>query len=77
MIEQCELYDRECVNCGECEICDLDSAKKCNDCGCCIDDVSEYRSVTIDDFIKQNVSQEDIEKISMKLSERENKESEE
>ncbi|MHB8061641.1 MAG: hypothetical protein ACYDG2_03230 [Ruminiclostridium sp.] len=72
MEEQCELYDRECINCGECEICDLDPAKKCDDCGCCIDDVSEYRSVTIDDFLKENVTKADIEAMSKQLSEREN-----
>jgi len=72
MKEQCELYDRECINCGECEICDIDPTKKCDDCGLCIDEVDEYRSVTIDDFIKQNVSKEEIERISKKLSEKGN-----
>lgn len=66
MIEQCELYDRECINCGECDICDLDSNKRCDDCGRCIDDVSEYRSITVDDFIKQHVSKEQIDKINKK-----------
>jgi len=77
MIQQCELYDRECINCGECEICDLDPAKKCDDCGCCIDEVSEFRSVTIDDFINQNISIEEIEEITKKLREKENKLTEE
>jgi len=76
MKDQCELYDRECINCGECEICDLDPTKKCDDCGRCIDEVDEYRSVTIDDFINQNVSKEEIEEMNKKLSEVENEETE-
>lgn len=52
--DQCELYDRECINCGECDICDLDPNKRCDDCGNCIDEVSEYRSLTIEDFLEVN-----------------------
>lgn len=74
MKEQCELYDRECINCGECEICDLDPKKHCDNCGCCIDEVDEYRSVTIDDFINQNVSKEEIERMRKQLTEVENEE---
>lgn len=33
----CELYDRECINCMECEICDLDPNKICDNCGKCLD----------------------------------------
>ncbi|HEY5584506.1 MAG TPA: hypothetical protein VIK78_08445 [Ruminiclostridium sp.] len=54
MGEKCELYDRECINCGECEICDLDPTKHCDDCGRCIEEDSDYRSVTIEDFIEVN-----------------------
>ena len=28
----CELYDRECIGCMECEISDLDSKKICDNC---------------------------------------------
>jgi predicted Fe-S protein YdhL (DUF1289 family) len=73
MKEKCELYDRDCINCGECDICDLDSNKRCDNCGRCIDDVSEYRSITIDDFMKQNISKEQIDRISKKLKDKENK----
>ena len=31
----CELYDRECIGCLECEICDLDPNKVCDNCGKC------------------------------------------
>jgi hypothetical protein len=53
MAKKCELYDRECISCGECDICDLDSSKKCNNCGKCLDDFFEdYKSVNIDQFIR-------------------------
>lgn len=67
MAEQCELYDRECINCGECEVCDLDPAKHCDDCGRCIEDVEEYRSINIHDFIKQNVTKEQMKRMEKKL----------
>jgi hypothetical protein len=70
MKEQCELYDRECIDCGECDICDLDPTKRCDDCGKCIDEVEEFRSITIDDFIKQHVTKEQVDKISRKLEEK-------
>ena len=36
-IRRCELYDRECIGCMECEICDLDPNKICDNCGKCLD----------------------------------------
>ncbi len=70
MTEQCELYDRECINCGECDLCDLDPAKHCDDCGRCLEDVEEYRSVNIHDFLKQNITKEQINKMEKKLAEK-------
>ena len=56
MSEKCILQDRDCINCGECDICDLDPNKRCDDCGKCIEsDVDDYRSLNIQDFIKQHV----------------------
>ncbi len=34
---ECVLYDRKCNGCGECEICDLDPEKICDNCGKCLD----------------------------------------
>ena len=28
--EECVLYDRECIGCMECEVCDLDESKVCD-----------------------------------------------
>ena len=44
---ECLLYDRECINCGECDMCDLDPSKVCDNCGKCIDTGSEYRAIKI------------------------------
>ena len=46
--KQCVLYDRVCNGCGECELCDLDPNKKCDNCGRCIDDGSDYSTVDVD-----------------------------
>lgn len=34
---ECVLYDRECIGCMECEICDLNPDKICDNCGECLD----------------------------------------
>ena len=34
--ETCVLYDRDCIGCLECEICDLDKNKICDNCGKCL-----------------------------------------
>lgn len=51
MDKMCELYDRECINCGECDICDLDPNKKCDNCGKCIDYEDEYAEIEIENVI--------------------------
>ena len=33
---QCVLYDRECIGCGECDRCDLDPEKICDNCMKCV-----------------------------------------
>ncbi|QNU65280.1 hypothetical protein EHE19_010015 [Ruminiclostridium herbifermentans] len=67
----CELYNRECINCGECDICDLDSEKHCDNCGQCIDEIDDYRSVSIKDFMTSNITKEQIDRLRDKLSEKE------
>ena len=44
----CVLEDgKECDGCMECEICDLDPKKICDNCGKCLD-VKEFASIKID-----------------------------
>ena len=45
--KQCELYDRECIGCLECEVCDLDENKICDNCGKCLD-IQDVASIKID-----------------------------
>lgn len=48
--EKCVLYDRDCIGCGECEFCDLDPLKICDNCGKCLqmDDYASFRIDSID-----------------------------
>ncbi len=47
-MKQCILYERECIECGECNMCDLDSGKICDNCGKCIELKSDYAEIGID-----------------------------
>lgn len=35
--QKCVLYERECIGCLECETCDLDPNKICDNCGKCLE----------------------------------------
>ena len=48
----CVLYDRECINCGECDMCDLDSTKICDNCGKCLECEFEYKAIKITEIKK-------------------------
>lgn len=45
--DKCVLYDRDCIGCLECETCDLDPNKVCDNCGKCIE-VQDVVSIKID-----------------------------
>jgi hypothetical protein len=57
MNNECLLYDRQCTDCGQCDICDLDSNKICDDCCKCLDDYrdskveEDYHTIEIDEII--------------------------
>ena len=46
--KECELYDRACINCGECNLCDLVEDKICDNCGKCIEDDRDYIKIQIE-----------------------------
>ncbi len=48
--KQCVLYDRVCIGCGECDRCDLDPNKICDNCMKCIRGDEEYRAIAVDDI---------------------------
>ena len=41
------LYERDCIGCLECETCDLDPNKVCDNCGKCIE-IEDVASIKID-----------------------------
>ncbi|MBR7100559.1 MAG: hypothetical protein IKC91_05355 [Clostridia bacterium] len=45
--ENCVLYDRACIDCGECDRCDLNPKKICDNCGKCLD-IQDFASIKID-----------------------------
>ena len=63
--KECVLMDRECIDCGECDRCDLDPNKICDNCCACIDKDVDYNSIEIDEIIEDEgteASIEDLEK---------------
>ncbi len=52
--KKCELYDRKCVGCGECDRCDLDPNKICDSCGKCIEPKTNYKIIKITKIIENN-----------------------
>ena len=55
-MKKCVLENKECINCGECDICDLDRNKICDNCGKCIETEGEYAKIIIDEIIGEKNS---------------------
>ena len=49
-VQKCVLYERECIGCLECEICDLDKNKICDNCGKCLN-IQDDAIIKIDKII--------------------------
>ena len=52
--KDCILYDRPCTDCGECDMCELDPTKRCDNCMRCVQGNAENRAVYIDRVIAPN-----------------------
>jgi len=50
-MKKCVLYDRACIECGECNMCDLEPGKICNNCMRCVDTGADYNEVIIKDIV--------------------------
>ena len=50
-MRKCLLYDRECIECGECNMCDLESGKVCDNCMRCVEDDSDYKEIIIEEIV--------------------------
>ena len=48
--KECVLYERVCIGCGECDRCDLDPNKICDNCMKCVNGDSDYRAITVEDI---------------------------
>ena len=46
-VKKCVLFDRDCIDCGECEFCDLDPTKLCDNCGKCLN-TDDFATIKID-----------------------------
>jgi hypothetical protein len=57
--KECLLYERKCIDCGECLICDLNSNKICDNCAKCIDEESEHRTINLNKCIILDTEAED------------------
>ena len=53
--KRCVLYERDCIDCMECEFCDLDKTKLCDNCGKCLEiEGKEYNELKIDGIILED-----------------------
>ncbi len=59
MVRSCILYDRECIGCGECDRCDLDPEKICDNCMKCVKGEAEFRGIVIDGIEMEDKSNSD------------------
>lgn len=60
MVKMCILNERkECDNCNECNLCDLDRNKICNNCGKCLQmEGIDIRAIKIDEIIEGEEEQD-------------------
>ena len=50
-MKQCILYDRPCTDGGECDRCDLDPSKICDNCCKCIEVKKDFEEIKISRII--------------------------
>lgn len=63
-MKPCVLYERECIDCNECERCDLDPEKICDNCCVCIATEGEYNEVIIDEMLMDDELEDAFNKLS-------------
>ena len=50
--QKCVLYERECIGCLECEMCDIKPDKICDNCGKCLN-IQDDAVIKIDKIIME------------------------
>lgn len=58
---ECVLEAKECNDCGQCEVCDLDPDKICDNCCKCIDGDADFRGIYVDDILDGDVDEDELE----------------
>ncbi len=51
-LRECVLENKPCIECGECNVCDLDKNKICDNCEQCINIDAEYNYIEVDEIQK-------------------------
>lgn len=64
---KCVLEDKECIECGKCNMCDLDPTKVCDNCCKCIEVDSDYGEIVIDAVFEDTSSEEYGEYVGQEL----------
>lgn len=49
--QDCVLYERLCIACGECDRCDENPEKICDNCMRCVKAEAEYAAIRIDGLL--------------------------
>ncbi len=62
--EACVLEERLCIQCGECDMCELNAQKICDNCCQCIENDNDYAEIVIDDILlnEEDLSEHESEK---------------
>lgn len=55
--KQCVLTERVCMACGECDRCDVDSAKICDNCRRCLQGDQDYNMLPIAGIVLSEAEQ--------------------
>ncbi|MHB1391819.1 MAG: hypothetical protein ACYCYE_01860 [Clostridia bacterium] len=63
--KECVLTDRECNDCGECDICDLNPDKICDNCCVCIEKGADFNSIEIDEIIEGDDIAEELDDLGV------------
>lgn len=53
-MKTCILNERFCNQCGDCDRCDLEPSKVCDNCMECLDADLDYKVIQIDEVISGN-----------------------
>ena len=56
---QTSFYENKCIGCGECDRCDLDPDKICDNCMKCVKGDSDFLAIEIDEIYAPKAASDD------------------